>query len=69
MRVFIAVIAAVAAIPVALIVAVALGPVIVTVLFALATGAIVWVVANIILGIGAFGLNRYEHLRSHRLRG
>ncbi|MGO9901388.1 MAG: hypothetical protein ACLP0J_17285 [Solirubrobacteraceae bacterium] len=50
--------------PVLLIVAIAGAPVILAIILAVAAGAIVFFVANAVLGLGAFGLRRYEMAKS-----
>ncbi|MGO9975027.1 MAG: hypothetical protein ACLP01_19940 [Solirubrobacteraceae bacterium] len=51
--------------PVLVIVAIAGAPVILGIIFALAAGAIVFFVANAVLGLGALGLRGYEKTKSH----
>lgn len=55
MRLLIGAIAVIIALPVALLVAVALGPVIVGVLLGLGCGFVVFVIGNILVGIGLLG--------------
>ncbi|MGO9792361.1 MAG: hypothetical protein ACLP8S_23495 [Solirubrobacteraceae bacterium] len=50
--------------PVLLIVAIAGAPVILAVILAVGSGLIVFFVANAVLGLGAFGLRRYEKAKA-----
>jgi hypothetical protein len=54
----------VVSLPILLIVAIAGAPVILAIILALAAGGIVFFVANTVLGLGAFGLKRYEKAKS-----
>lgn len=59
---------AVASIPILLLVAIAGAPVFLGLLLAAATFTVVFVIANILLGIGALGLHQYERLRNRPMR-
>ena len=60
---------AIASIPILLLVAIAGAPVFLGLLLAAATFTVVFVFANIVIGIGALGLHQYEKVRDRPMAG